>query len=150
MLAKEITYEDFNGNEVTETHYFNMTTIEMAELTDKMGGKDYAERLGQMIENDDLSSMINVMADMILAAYGQKSEDGKRFIKNDQIRAEFKESIAFAELLDTLLGDPQAAKEFGAGIAPKNMKPAPDEEEVDVEGMTKGELLAFINKAAKK
>lgn len=127
MLKRNVTYEDFNGNTVTDTFYFNLSKAELVELE-----YNYKDGFGTMIENiikaEDNKSLINIFKDLILKAYGQKSEDGKRFIKNDELREEFSQTAAYSELFMELAVDDKAANEFISGIIPKDMGQALAEE----------------------
>jgi hypothetical protein len=51
----------------------------------------------------------------------QKSPDGKRFIKNDEMREEFQQTAAYSALFMELATDDKAAADFVNGIIPKDM-----------------------------
>ncbi len=52
-------------------------------------------------------------------AYGQKSDDGKRFIKSEQLREEFSQTAAYSTLFMELAMDDNAAVIFLEGHASK-------------------------------
>lgn len=117
MLKKTITYTDYNGNERTEDFYFNLSKAEAMEMElGTTGG------LSQMIENvvaaQDTPSLIKIFKDMVLKAYGKKSDDGKRFMKSEEISREFAETEAYSILFMELATDADAASEFVNGITP--------------------------------
>jgi hypothetical protein len=116
MLKKDITFHDLDGNELTETFYFNINKAELArmELTHKTGLEDY---LKAIISADDRSAILRAYEDILLLAVGQRHEDGRRFIKSDEIRNSFAQSEAYVELFLELF---QADKmvEFVKGILP--------------------------------
>ena len=120
MLKKTITYTDYNGTERTEDFYFNLSKAEIMEMElSTVGG------LGDMIEKivaaQDGPAIINVFKDIILKAYGENSPDGKRFIKNSEIRDSFAQTEAYSELFIELSTDAEAAANFINGIMPTNM-----------------------------
>lgn len=118
MLAKPITYTDFNGLERTETFYFNITKGEIAEmeLTHPGGYLDYIERI---IAAKDQKELTECFTQLILSAYGEKTEDGRHFKKSKEISDLFHTSEAYSELLMELLTDVDAASAFVNGIMPK-------------------------------
>lgn len=121
MFTKEIKYEDFNGIERHETLHFNVTKAELIEFTSTNG--NLVEDLESIIKSQDPTAMMSTMVKIIMMGYGIKSEDGRRFVKSDKIREEFKQTNAYSELVMELYEDPNR----GADII-KNMFPPIDEE----------------------
>lgn len=126
MLKRSISYEDFNGEKVTEVFYFNLTKSELIELEASYQG-GLGESLQRIIESNDNDKIVKEFKKLILASYGIKSDDGKRFIKNDQLREEFTQTAAYNELFVELATNDQAAVIFLAGILPKDMQPNPND-----------------------
>ena len=60
--------------------------------------------------------------DIILRAYGEKSADGKRFIKNQELRDAFAQTEAYSDLFMELATDAEAAAKFINGIIPQGTK----------------------------
>lgn len=118
MLKKTVTYEDFDGNQVTEDLYFNLTQAEVMEMNMESGGA-LSERYQKIIDAQDTASLIKEFKRLILKAYGVKSVDGKRFIKNDQLREEFESSAAYSAIFMELATNTDAATAFANGILPK-------------------------------
>lgn len=126
MLKREITYEDFDGNQVTDTLYFNLTKSELVSLEAEYDGGLYASIKRIMAANDQ-KSLIEEFKKIILISYGQKSEDGKRFIKSDDMRTEFSQSAAYDALFMELATSDTLAAEFMTGIIPRDMAKAIDQ-----------------------
>lgn len=120
MLTREINYVDFNGEKVTEKFYFNISKPELVEME-----VEYKEGLGQKIQNiidsKDYKQLIRIFKEIILLSYGQKSEDGRRFIKNDTLREEFVQTAAYHVLFMELASDANSAAEFLKGVLPTDM-----------------------------
>ena len=115
MLAKTVTYMDYNGVERKETFYFNLTEAELTEMQmSEYGG--LTNMLQKIIDSQDSKAIMREFKKLILLAYGVKSDDGKRFIKNDQVREEFSQTEAFSEIYMELLTDSDAAAAFVNGI----------------------------------
>jgi len=120
MITKTITYTDYNGEENTEKFLFNLTKAELMEMqVSKKGGMDkFIERI---IEEKDAKNLVGYFKEIILLSYGIKSDDGKRFIKNDEVRDEFVQSPAYSELFMELATDADKAAEFINGVIPQSM-----------------------------
>lgn len=123
MLKRPITYEDFNGETITEVFYFNLTKSELIELEASYSG-GIGETLQRIVEAGDNNAIVQEFKKLILASYGVKSDDGKRFIKTDQLREEFTQTAAYNALFFELATDDNAATVFLAGILPADMAPA--------------------------
>lgn len=127
MLKKTITYTDFNGKEATEDFYFHMSKPELIELeVSHRGGLE--EHVAAIVAAEDGKEIMAIIQDLIFTAYGKKSPDGKRFIKNDKLREEFRSSQAYEVFFMSLVLDAGAAIEFIRGIMPADMA---DEEKLE-------------------
>lgn len=120
MLKKTLTYQDFNGEEVSEDYFFHLSKAELVELElSHKGG--LSESLQKIVASEDGKAIIAEFKNIILLAYGQRSEDGKRFIKNQQLREEFESSEAYSTLFMELVLNTDSAIEFINGVVPKDM-----------------------------
>jgi hypothetical protein len=131
LLKKTIKYTDFNDNEVTEDFYFNLSQAEIVELeTSHKGG--LTESLQKIIAEEDNKAIVEEFKKIILKAIGKRSPDGRRFIKNQEIRDEFESSKAYSELFMEMLQDEDAAAAFVNGIVSgtvnKNQQELPEAE----------------------
>lgn len=126
MLKKTITYEDFDGNKRTEDFYFNMTKAELAEMQmSERGGLQTL--IKKIIEEHDNKRLISLFKEVISLAYGKKSDDGRRFIKNKELSTEFEQTGAYSELFMELCTDEKAAADFVNGIIPNDIRPSSTE-----------------------
>lgn len=117
MLKKTFTYEDYNGVKRTEDFWFNLTKAEIMEM--EMGVVGGLSALIKRISAaQDSPTIINIFKDLILKAYGEKSADGRRFIKNDEIRDSFAQTEAYSMMFMELATNTDAAIEFINGIIP--------------------------------
>ena len=114
-------YEDYDGNERVEEFYFNLTKAEITdmELTTEGG---MSAMLDRIIAAKDTSKLIAVFKDLILKSYGQKSPDGRRFIKSDELTKEFTETPAYSQIYLRLATDDKAATEFVNNVIPKDLQ----------------------------
>lgn len=120
MYVKEIEYTDFNGVARKEKFYFNLTKAEILDMElGKTGG--FTEYIKKVIEAQDTPTLMSLFKSLLLKSYGVKSDDGRRFIKNDQVREEFEQTQAFSDLYMTLALDDEEASKFVNGIIPADM-----------------------------
>lgn len=119
MLKKEISYIDVDGNNRTETHYFNMTKAEMMEYEASYPG-GALERLTFMTQNPEkyMNEILSAFKDLIMRSYGERTADG-RFVKSQQLRDYFGASEAYSELFMEITSSEDAAAAFITGISPK-------------------------------
>ena len=117
MFKKKINYTDFDGNNRSETFYFNFTKGELLEMQIGTNG-GYNNYLKRLVESQDQAEITKIFKEIILKAYGIKSDDGKRFIKTDALREEFTQTEAYSELFTELATNTEAAIEFINGIMP--------------------------------
>ena len=139
MLAKPITYTDYNGVERTETFYFNLSQAELIDM--QLGGKDglYSNKLQKMIDNHDAAAIVGTIKEFVLKSYGEKTDDGKisyandffgkaddgkRFIKSPEITEAFMQTEAYSQLITELLSDDAKSSEFILGIMPQALREA--------------------------
>lgn len=118
MLAKKITYTDYDGNERTETFYFNLSKAELIEMQLSVEG-GMEKELQKMIDARDVTHLASSFKRVILKAYGEKSADGKRFIKSPEISEAFSQTEAYSDLFTELMTDADKASEFMNSIIPK-------------------------------
>lgn len=120
MLKKTIKYTDYNGVERTEDFYFNLNKAEIMEMQlTTVGGLD--AYLKKIISAQDMPTLMRIFKDLVLKSYGVKSDDGRRFIKNDQLREEFEQTEAYSILYMELSTDADAAAAFVNGIIPADV-----------------------------
>ena len=121
MLKKTITYTDYNGLERTEDFYFNLSKAEIMEMEMSTTG-GFAEMLQKIVAAQDAPAIIKVFKDITLKAYGEKSPDGKRFIKSDELREAFSQTEAYSQLFMELATDADAASNFIKGVIPADLE----------------------------
>lgn len=117
MLKKTITYTDYNGLQRTEDYYFNLSMAEVAEMELSVNG-GLSETLKRIIDAKEIPSLIKIFKDLILKAHGEKSPDGKRFIKSEELSTAFSQTEAYSTLFMELATDSTAAAAFINGIIP--------------------------------
>ena len=117
MLKKTINYTDYNGMERKEDFYFNLNKAEVAEMELSTEG-GLAEMIQKIVSSKDTPSIVKIFKDLILKAYGEKTPDGKRFVKSKELSDAFAQTEAYSELFMELATDAEAASAFVNGIMP--------------------------------
>lgn len=121
MLKKEITYTDYNGVVRKETLHFNLTKAEITEMELSIAG-GLVKKIEKIIDEQDVTKIITLFKEIILKAYGEKSDDGRRFIKSPAISEAFSQTEAYSDLFMLLATDAEAAAAFVNGIIPQEVK----------------------------
>lgn len=129
MLKKTITYTDFNDNERTEDFYFNLTETELTELDLSHEG-GLVKRLQDVIAASDSATIMQIFKGLLLKSYGVKSQDGRKFIKNQELRDDFEQTQAYNDFFMELSTDADKAVEFVKGIIPKALSAGVDTAEI--------------------
>jgi len=120
MLKKTIVYTDYNGSERTEDFYFNLSKAEVTEMEMSTAG-GLAEMINKIVAAQDAPSIIKIFKDLVLKAYGEKSPDGKRFIKSEELSTAFSQTEAYSQLFMELATDADSAAKFVNGIIPNDI-----------------------------
>ena len=128
MVKKSITYTDYNGEKQTDECYFNLSKAELLEMemSEKGGFENFVKAL---IEEKDNKKIYELFKNLILMSYGQKSADGRSFIKKKMVdgqmiylRDEFEQTEAFTELMMELIsGGDEAMAKFINSLIPKEV-----------------------------
>lgn len=121
MVKKVIKYTDFDGNERTEAFYFNLTKAELAEMEMSTDG-GMAKKLQTIIDSNDAPTIIKCFKDMIFKAYGEKSDDGRTFIKSEEISKKFESTQAYSDFFMELITDAKKAAAFANELIPSDAK----------------------------
>lgn len=135
MFKKTIKYIDYNGDERKEDFYFNLNKAELMEmqLSQNGGLQNYLMRI---IKTKESPELVKIFKEIILMAYGEKSLDGKRFLKSDEIRRNFECSEAYSELFMELATNSDSAAEFVNALLPDDFKASDEDREAIMKELT--------------
>ena len=120
MLKKTVTYVDYNGVERTEDFYFNLSKAEVTEMELSIEG-GFSKMLEEIVKSNDNARILELFKEMVLKAYGEKSADGRRFVKSKELAEAFSQTEAYSEIFMELAMDEKAAAAFVNGIMPANL-----------------------------
>ena len=124
MYKETITYKDYNGLERKEDFYFNLTHAELTEMElGVVGG--FTEMVQKIIDTQDAPQLVETFKKIILKSYGEKSADGRRFIKIDEhgtpLSIAFSQTEAYSQLFMALATDADRAAKFVNGVVPSDV-----------------------------
>jgi hypothetical protein len=120
MLKKTIKYTDYDGNERTEDFYFNLSKAEVMEM--EMGTNGGMEKMmAKIVAEQDSKRIVETFKEIIVKSYGEKSLDGKHFVKSKELADKFTQTEAYSELFMELATNANAAAVFINGIIPQGV-----------------------------
>lgn len=130
MLKRTIEYEDFNGEKQSEVFYFNLSKPELIEMEVDIDG-GFSRMLEKIIETTNARELIKRFKEIVLMAYGEKSDDGKNFIKTEEMRKKFEQSAAYQVLYMDLAMNEESAAIFLKGVLPADIVAEADKAEAE-------------------
>lgn len=119
-MHERIKFKDLDGNEVEEDFYFNLNAAELAEMEVEVKG-GYKEHLEKILKEDDRNEIVKAFKKILLSSVGRRSEDGRRFLKTQDIVNDFQFSGAYEIMFFKLLGDAEYAVSFVKSVFPKDL-----------------------------
>lgn len=128
MYKMTETYEDYNGTKRTEDFYFNLNKAELLDLQMSYGGQ-LQNTLQKMVSANDSDKLLAFFKDILLRSYGEKSDDGRRFIKNEETRNNFTQTEAFSQIYLKLTQNETESQKFVRGIMPADIQEKVDSQE---------------------
>lgn len=116
MIQRTFTYKDYDGNECTESFCFQLTKAEIVEMQVRDNG-NFIDNLKDLMQKRDIERLYHFFRELVLDSVGVRSGNN-RFVKNSEIREDFKYSIPYSELMVELMTDENKIAEFARGITP--------------------------------
>lgn len=151
MISKKIKYEDYNGETVEKTFHFHLNKSEITKMEYQKDGTRFSDILTEIgSDNVSVRRIIDIVEDLFRRAVGEKSEDGRRFIKNDDVRSELFDTEAYGELLSGLLTTPEDFAKFIQGMMPKDAQQQIEKKlpkGSDISSLSREELLELAQNA---
>lgn len=135
MFKKTIEYTDYNGEKRKEDFYFNLNKAELMEMQLSQNG-GLQNHLMRIIRTKDTPELVKMFKEIILMAYGEKSPDGKKFMKSDEIRKDFECSEAYSELFMELATNSDSAAEFVNALLPSDYQASEADKEAIMKELT--------------
>lgn len=121
MFAREFTYIGYDGKEKKDTYHFNLNEAELYEL-DLSSIYGFTGQMERLLKAERTQEIVEMFKGIILGAVGEVSPDGRRFVKNEQIREDFYRSKAYAQLFVELVSSGEKFSEFLKAAIPEEIR----------------------------
>ena len=130
MYNKTVTYKDYKGNTRTEDFYFNLNKAELVELELSAKG-GLTVMMDRIIAAQDNATLFKIFKDLVSKSYGVLSDDGRKFVKNQEVLDDFMQTEAYSIIFSELATNAEAAAEFFNNVIPQNLAKELAEEEAN-------------------
>ena len=130
MYNKTVTYKDYKGNTRTEDFYFNLNKAELVELELSTKG-GLTVMMNRIIAAQDNATLFKIFKDLVSKSYGVLSDDGRKFVKNQEVLDDFMQTEAYSIIFSELATNAEAAAEFFNNVIPQNLAKELAEEEAN-------------------
>jgi hypothetical protein len=124
MFRHTVKYTDFNDKAREETFEFNLTKEEIMSMELGVDG-GFSELLKRMSELQNIPKLLEYFKQFVLKAYGERSGDGRSFIKvrdGKKLAEDFVQTAAFSEMFIDLFSDSKKAAKFMNGLVPQDLR----------------------------
>lgn len=121
MYKRTITFTDYDDVEREEDHYFNLNKAEVIKWLTTSGDYTLDKVLERLSKERNGKKIMEIFEDLIHRSYGQKSLDGRKFEKTEEIWNNFYQTEAYSVLFTELVTDAAKAAEFVNKIIPKDL-----------------------------
>lgn len=121
MLKRTVEYVDYDGNPRKEDFYFNLSKAEVIDWLTTSGNYTLDKVLERLAQEQNVKEILEIFKDVLYRAYGKKSLDGRRFMKDEETKREFVETEAYSILYTELATDAKKAADFINAIIPADL-----------------------------
>lgn len=144
MLRKSITFKNFDGNTVTEEHFFHMTKAELIKLEVTKKGGGLQEHLRRVVAGGEPGEILAAFEMIVQASYGVRTENGG-FVKRPEDWNAFLSSEAYSTMFMELVTDATVAAQFIKGIMPADIDAAEIDKAMEELKLDKEEFAAIVS-----
>lgn len=120
MFERKFKFEGFDGKMYEDIWGFYLSKADLLEI--QLGtfvGLDALMK--RLIETKNGKEIMAIVKEIILKAVGHTSPDGRKFLRNDELREEFQQTDAYSQLFSELVTDPEKVLDFIFGAVPKEI-----------------------------
>lgn len=136
MIKKTIKFKDYNGTERSEDLYFHISKASVLTSPDEIYkeivsiGLDLQERSrflsdieteldpqnpfdkNTQLVADSVRMVARLLDRLVDLSYGKRSEDGLKFVKNEQVLTDFKNSAVYDSFVEQMIANQDEMIEF--------------------------------------
>ena len=150
MFSRTFEYKGYDGNMHKDTYWFNLDEAELTKMElSRVGGiRGFMTRL--MKENRP-AEIVDMFEKIILGSVGERTADGRRFVKNQEIIDDFRFTPAYSQLFMELVSSSEKLSEFFRGCIPEEVaaKITEKEQALAEAGLTTEDLINGNEEAEK-
>ena len=119
MQKLTVQYQNWDGDLETEDLYFHLNIKELQEM--EKWDVPLTKRIAKLTKTEDGTEAFELMRDIVEAAYGERSSDGKRFVKNPEVLKNFTQGLAYDEVILQFIDGTTDLAKFVEGLLPKKV-----------------------------
>ena len=132
MFSREFEYTGYDGQPKKDTYWFNLTEAELYEI-DLSSIRGFTGEMTKLLKEERTKEIVDAFKSIILGAVGSVSADGRKFIKNEEIKEDFYRSKAYSQLFVELVSSGEKLAEFLKAAIPEEIRQKMEEEESKTE-----------------
>lgn len=140
MFSREFEYTGYDGKPKKDTYWFNLTEAELYEI-DLSSIHGFTGEMNKLLKEERTKEIVDAFKGIILSAVGVVSADGRKFIKNEEIREDFYRSKAYSQLFVELVSSGEKVAEFLKGAIPEEIRQKMEADEQGEEAPVNAEIL---------
>ena len=140
MFSREFEYIGYDGKPKKDTYWFNLTEAELYEI-DLSSIHGFTGEMNKLLKEERTKEIVDAFKGIILSAVGVVSADGRKFIKNEEIREDFYRSKAYSQLFVELVSSGEKVAEFLKGAIPEEIRQKMEADEHGEEAPVNAEIL---------
>ena len=139
MFSRTFEYTGYDGQPHKDTWWFNLSEAELYKLElSNLGGMN--GMMNKLLRESKPGEIVDLFEKLILSAVGERSVDGRKFLKNEEIRQDFYQSKAYSDLFVELVKSGEKLAEFLRGAIPAEVAEALAKAEKEKEAEEKAKL----------
>lgn len=144
MFSRTFEYTGYDGQTHKDTWWFNLSEAELYKLElSNLGGMN--GMMNKLLRESKPGEIVDLFEKLILSAVGERSVDGRKFLKNEEIRQDFYQSKAYSDLFVELVKSGDKLAEFLRGAIPAEVAEALAKAEKEKEAEEKAKLEVVEN-----
>lgn len=128
MFSREFEYTGYDGQPKKDTYWFNLTEAELYEI-DLSSIRGFTGEMTKLLKEERTKEIVDSFKGIILGAVGSVSADGRKFIKNEEIKEDFYRSKAYSQLFVELVSSGEKLAEFLRAAIPDEIRQKMEEKE---------------------
>lgn len=130
MIKLPVNYTDFDDNAQSTVIHLHLSKRELLDLNieDKQSRFEVLQKIfeqgeiGSKALANAVKEYVSIFEEIILLAYGIRSEDGQRFVKSDAIREDLPNTAWYGDWLFELAQDPERMASILQQLVPKDLR----------------------------